>query len=1005
MLEIRNVTKLYKGKKGSAEVRALDGVSVSFGETGLVFIVGKSGSGKSTLLNIAGGLDSATEGEILVYGKSSVDFTEADFDGYRNTYVGFVFQEYNVLDEFTVEENVALALELQGRGKDRELVGGILAEVGLSDFAKRKPGTLSGGQKQRVAIARALVKDPRIIMADEPTGALDSETGVEVLETLRKLSETRLVLVVSHDTEFAGRYADRIVELKDGKIVSDTAGREIAPVPHGNGVTFRNADTMSVKGGVALSDDDFGKIRDFILSHEGGVVISAWKKEGVGEMNVPVAREIEPVFADTAPKDFTAGTAQDTEFVRSRLPAKVAFRMGVSGLKLKPVRLVVTILLSLVAFVLFGLFSTLMLYDDVSVFADSLASSDYGYLEIMKYGRTISRVSNPGGGDSYYSVASSSAYFTQEEIDGLGIDGAFGVSSFSWTPENVTSDGGYYYGVRFSGAAFVPEGGELREKVAYGRYPEVSDEICVSSYVAESMWHSTYFDVGDGGDGAAEISSEGERIETIEDVVGKKLVYGETDVFTICGIFDSGDVSSEYDSLKTEYDSKLYMKFSDYLSDSKLFRTMLVSEDFADAYRSDIVKDSRTYNYFNTASHSYRIASAGGGVTFSGTNYFRRFDAEEMHLGVHFFDGNERDVLGDDEVILPLYWFYYGSAFSEWFEKVCCPDPDDYDPSEREIYEEDLETARALFDEVFALIKCAELGYYDETVYDESVAGTTVRHYLSGDELGEVYAGIGAFFEEYPIEVSVYDYGDDSGEPLGTYRVVGIFEDGNTYRYRGVYCSSALYGLLDISSEYELVDTFDMGEDAVYRSAYVPVSGMSSSEIKSLLARLGITGESDPYTLTYYGLSSNLYNDVEDVSEIVSVLNVVFLVSGIVLAVFAALLLLNFVSVSITNKKKEIGILRAVGARGTDVFKIFFSESGVIVGVCTVLALVLTFVLCVVLNSYIMAMFAMIVKVFIFGWLTVALMLAIAVFVAFIGTFVPVYMASRKKPVESIRAL
>ena len=154
MLEIRGLKKVYKAKKGGAQVRALDGVSIRFPEKGMVFLLGKSGSGKSTLLNLCGGLDAPDEGEIVIKGRSSKDFTQSDFDSYRNTFVGFVFQEYNILNEFSVEDNIALALELQGKGRSRAQVKAILAQVDLLDFAKRKPNTLSGGQKQRVAISR-----------------------------------------------------------------------------------------------------------------------------------------------------------------------------------------------------------------------------------------------------------------------------------------------------------------------------------------------------------------------------------------------------------------------------------------------------------------------------------------------------------------------------------------------------------------------------------------------------------------------------------------------------------------------------------------------------------------------------------------------------------------------------------------------------------------------------------------------------------------------------------
>ena len=218
MLEIRDLVKIYK-TKGGVDVRALDGVSLAFPERGMVFLLGKSGSGKSTLLNICGGLDTPDSGEIIIKGRSSKDFTQSDFDSYRNTYVGFVFQEYNILNEFSVEDNIALALELQGRGKDRNKVQEILQKVDLAGYAKRKPNTLSGGQKQRVAIARALVKEPEIIMADEPTGALDSATGRQVLDTLKAHNVTAAFFLVGN---YIQRNADLVRRMaQEGHIVGN----------------------------------------------------------------------------------------------------------------------------------------------------------------------------------------------------------------------------------------------------------------------------------------------------------------------------------------------------------------------------------------------------------------------------------------------------------------------------------------------------------------------------------------------------------------------------------------------------------------------------------------------------------------------------------------------------------------------------------------------------------------------------------------------------------------
>ena len=183
MLEIKNLVKIYSAK-GGTEVRAVDDVSLSFTEKGMVFLPGKPGSGKSTLLNLCGGLDSPDSGEIIIKGRSSKDFSQADFDSYRNTFVGFVFQEYNILNEFSVEDNVSLALELQGKSKDKTVISEILKSVDLQDFSKRKPNTLSGGQKRRVAIARALVKNPEIILADEHNVNADNDTFFTIISPI-----------------------------------------------------------------------------------------------------------------------------------------------------------------------------------------------------------------------------------------------------------------------------------------------------------------------------------------------------------------------------------------------------------------------------------------------------------------------------------------------------------------------------------------------------------------------------------------------------------------------------------------------------------------------------------------------------------------------------------------------------------------------------------------------------------------------------------------------------
>ena len=225
MLELKNVTKVYQTKK-KKEVKALEDIDYSFQNKGFYAILGKSGSGKTTLLNLIAGLDKPSSGEIQFMGKSFKRFKGKDFDAYRNTCVGFVFQEFNLFENLNVYKNVALALELQGKQAEEQEIEEVLNRVGISDLMYRNINELSGGQKQRVAIARAIIKNPRIIIADEPTGSLDQEIAIEIFEVLKELSQEYLVILVTHNEEYAIKYAEHILRLSEGRQVEKPEGIE-----------------------------------------------------------------------------------------------------------------------------------------------------------------------------------------------------------------------------------------------------------------------------------------------------------------------------------------------------------------------------------------------------------------------------------------------------------------------------------------------------------------------------------------------------------------------------------------------------------------------------------------------------------------------------------------------------------------------------------------------------------------------------------------------------------
>ena len=223
MLELKNIRKDYPA--GDGTVHALRGIDLCFRRAEFVSILGPSGCGKTTLLNIIGGLDHYTAGDLIIDGTSTKEYRDRDWDTYRNHSVGFVFQSYNLIPHQTVLQNVELALTLSGVAKSerRERARQALAEVGLADQLNKRPSEMSGGQMQRVAIARALVNEPDIILADEPTGALDTETSLQVMEILKRVSEKRLVVMVTHNPELAESYSSRIIRMLDGRLISDTA--------------------------------------------------------------------------------------------------------------------------------------------------------------------------------------------------------------------------------------------------------------------------------------------------------------------------------------------------------------------------------------------------------------------------------------------------------------------------------------------------------------------------------------------------------------------------------------------------------------------------------------------------------------------------------------------------------------------------------------------------------------------------------------------------------------
>lgn len=664
MLEVRHLRKQYKTKNGVV-TKALDDVSLTFAETGMVFILGKSGSGKSTLLNVCGGLDKADSGEIIIKGKSSAEFSGQDFDSYRNTYVGFVFQEYNILEEFTVEENIALALELQNKKRDKAVIEKILADVDMTNFASRKPNTLSGGQKQRVAIARALVKEPEIIMADEPTGALDSKTGQQVFDTLKKLSETKLVIVISHDRDFAEQYGDRIIELKDGKVISDQTRAE-----EGEGarnVRFFGTDTVCVARGAELTDADMLSIRQF-LNKSGGAAVISTSRERISEMKQDLPELSVGAFEDLKEQPLSKAYPQQ-KLIRSHLPARHAIRMGGSSLKTKPVRLVFTIFLSVIAFILFGLASTLMLFDGKSVTKETLGDVGDAHIILSKaYYETNKGYEN--GELTWEEEYKRRTGYTVDEYNELktkypGAIAAADVSISLYNNLSITQAAEQYYTTYLDGVIL----NDSSLVYASGRAPEKIDEVAISDYILDMMMlpkaEFSYYKVN-------EDKSE-ERVQ-LKVTKAADIIYSETNPVTITmnsvpykitGVYKGMEVPETYRELKEAAERDTQFTGSDevrwYWQDVRsngMYAKLAVSQELMEKLaKSGSGNDNFDFGkYFN-----YGISSVTVGVKSTenedaygiSSSYLAKYESSDKPLlKVYDFDGNELTSLSAGKIAL-----------------------------------------------------------------------------------------------------------------------------------------------------------------------------------------------------------------------------------------------------------------------------------------------------------------------------------------------------------------
>lgn len=964
MLELKKISKTYKSKKGSS-CNALKNINIKFPDKGLVFILGKSGSGKSTLLNIIGGLDAPDAGEIVIKGKSSKDFSQKDYDAYRNTFLGFIFQEYNVMDDFSVYDNVALSLKLQNQKVDKEVVEDILDKVGLKGFEKRKPNELSGGQKQRVAIARALVKQTEIILGDEPTGNLDSNTSKQIFKILGKLAQNKLVIIVSHDRDSAEKYADRIIELADGEVIADVSKRH-----EGVEDFLITNKTITIPSDRPLNAQEIRKVN-----------------KALNEKPLKIRQRSDSRFEKT-------GTVESQKndgcrLIRSKFPNKYATQLGVSNFKTKKFRLVVTIFLTVISLALFGLSQIFAGYDIAVASSKSFEENNISEI-VLKQGTYIEEFDSFNMSSMETIDKQTYDKLTQDyvtnHLDFYSLEMTYKNPEFDImnmimsmvgrnlsTPYTTTSQG-----VVIAELSDIKKyfGGDACE-IIKGSYPLDTDvKVVITDYLADSLIainKNQYLQ---------EIAAMGDEYNYLKDDLYEYiLLVGINDIMGL-KVDVSGIISTDY---KTKYKDLIdtYNASSDqFTSHADYDKYCLEVKN----YYSILFAKSETFiNSVNTTVGYAKVSTIKFRPTFGeykkglpSTKYAYKLDELIKQLNVSGYDMQylyDNKILSDgadsyindsnikNPVIIPL------TTYKEILEQYVLKMEEELEKNEDSSKRQSLTEAQALLNNLI-------VGNY---IFDANAIKDYQKINMGTFNLLDIADG--PVYEEYLNVVGVIDFN------LLTQKIPA------TASYGSIVCA--------IFSDENIVKSAAANNSL--RAIYVTLPNSER------LVREYLKIANDNFIYHESEISATLYL----VSNIFKIFSIVFQWVALIMGIFSTILLFNFITISVVNKQKEIGILRAIGAKGSDVGKIFLIESTIMGAITVICSWGLIFLGTHLINSLLVNSFKSYLQSTIINRITLltvgftpifAVLVACALVVLF-ATIIPVIKISRMKPVDAIKKL
>ena len=969
MLKLKDIKKDYTA--GDSVVHALKGIDLSFRENEFVAILGHSGCGKTTLLNIIGGLDQYSSGDLVINGRSTKNFSDGDWDAYRNHSIGFVFQSYNLIPHQTVLSNVELALTLSGvapaerRARAREA----LEKVGLGDQIYKKPNQMSGGQMQRVAIARALVNNPDILLADEPTGALDSETSLQIMNILKEIAKDKLIIMVTHNPELAEGYASRIIRLKDGLIVGDS---DPFDAPDDMNATSKLKKTsMSFFTALALSTNNLmtKKARTLLTAFAGSIGIIGIAL--IMSLSNGIQNYIDKVQEDTL-SSYPITIQAESVDMTSLMTSLMGVRSDNDGIKHEKD----------------AVYSSSVLYDMVN----SLVSADMETNNLKAFKEYIEDENS-----EINQYISSVQYSYNVDIMPYAEDknGHIGRSDTTEIMQAAMSSsfGGDYtsyfstYGQMFKQLdvwiEMLPgENGELinpllkkQYDMLYGKWPERYDEVVLvvdeNNEISDLVLYSLGMKANDEISSNMELLMSQETMSTDEE----RWSYEEICQMSFRYIFPADkyqydeetgeyiDLSTEELGLRTLYNNGLELKIvgvvrqnsdalSGMLSGAVGYTHELVEHIMDEAKTKDLVRrqlEDPDHEVFN-------------GLLFldkedETTSKKRKIDAARDYIAA-----------ADDETIADLY-----------VEFMCEPEDS-----------------------------------YVQELIDKQMEGTTRE---------DIEALVTQYYPEYSSMLSQMD-----DATLDSYMRQMIAEQ---VKEQYALQMRALYEKLPTK---ELVENFSMlvldDDDYlwIYSNAMPPV--YSTTTLKDTLKKLGYVDLDVPSTINIYASTFEnkdaiadaiqAYNDSvsEDdqisytdmvallMSSITSIINVIsyVLIAFVAISLVVSSIMIGIITyISVLERTKEIGILRAIGASKRDVSRVFNAETFIIGFSAGAIGIVMTLLLNIPINIIVHDLTGIMALNSTLPWIGAAGLVLISVVLTFIAGLIPSGLAAKKDPVEALR--